>query len=1188
MEFKALCHALRLPRRVAFQIILAMKLTTVLILAACLQVSARGYSQSVSLSLKNASLEKVLKEIKRQTGYNVLYQDELMKETHPVTIDVSHADLAQVLDYCFNGQPLTYSLSEKTIIVGPRPVVSNPIPPAAPIDIKGTILNENGEPVPGATVSVKGTSKVTSTNDKGEFELKGVVPDATLIVTSVGYEHQEIRVRGIKEISVRMKLRVNDLGSVAVEYSTGYQTIPRERATGSFVQIDNELLNRTVSTNILDRLYFVTSGLTFDPRQGVSNTSNGITINGISTINSNMKPLLVVDGFPFDDGSDGSYLSNINPNDIESVTVLKDAAAASIWGVRAGNGVIVITTKKGKLGQKPSIQLNTNVTIVGKPNLNDAPTIKSKDEISFEQQLFNAGYFAGPSTYGPLYDYWGYYVSPIAEILLSAQQGSISQADAQAQITSLGQQDVKRDISKYLLQSGVNQQHALSISGGGTNYRYYGSIGYDDNKSIDVRSESNRYTLRLDNTYTPIKGLDVNTYIVYTQNENWNNGFDYKSFLPNGLSHLAPYTQLADAQGNGLAIPFPGAGYRMPFVDTASYPALLDWHYRPLDEMRNSDNTIKAYDTRVGLGIRYTLLPGLSGEIKYQYDKTITNNRNFHNLNTYYTRDLINQYMYVDPITGNVDYPIPLGGILDQSNADKTQWNLRGQLNFSHQWGEHSLDALAGWEGQESNYDYNQFRRYGYNSSSNTFDPVIDYGTVFNLSPLDNGSNTVPDDENYSGMLTRIVSYYSNAAYSFQKKYTLSLSGRKDGANLFGVNENLKFSPLWSTGFAWDISKEDFYHLTWMPQLRFRATYGYNGNLKNDATTFATIHYYNQSRWTNAPSAAVVTPPNPSLSWEKVKNLNLGLDFQSKGNRISGTFEYYQKTGLDLISNVDVDPTTGWSSYIGNNASIAGHGVDISLNARIIDLPAFRWYATFLFNYNFNKVTSYKQTPLLASVVSTPGSGPIVGKPLYSLYSYRSAGLDPNTGDPRGWVGKVTASYDSVMSYSRLSDLKYEGSAEPLYFGSFRNTLQWKELAFSFNITYKLGFYFRRSSINYTNLYNNWGGHSDYYLRWQKPGDEKSTTVPSLPSSPDQTRDLMYSLSSDLTEKGDYLRLQDIRLSYSLLKSKIKMFPFSSAQVYLYGTNVCMLWRANKEHIDPDYGYIPPSRTISAGLNVNF
>jgi hypothetical protein len=432
-----------------------------------------------------------------------------------------------------------------------------------------------------------------------------------------------------------------------------------------------------------------------------------------------------------------------------------------------------------------------------------------------------------------------------------------------------------------------------------------------------------------------------------------------------------------------------------------------------------------------------------------------------------------------------------------------------------------------------------------------------------------------------------------NAAYTYKRRYTLSGSARKDESNLFGVKTNQKGVPLWSAGFAWAISQEAFYHVAWLPELKLRITKGYNGNIDKSVTAFVTARMNANSAVYNLPTGTITNPPNPSLRWEKVDIQNIGIDFATRGRRIEGSLEYYTKRGTDLIGVSPIAPSTGISEFRGNTADIKGHGLDLVLNCINMKGPFF-WKTNFLFSYVTDKVTSYKAAQdIAAAYASQQTFNPLEGRPLYSIYSFKWAGLDPQTGDPMGYLnGKPSKDYVSILSATDLSTLVYHGSATPRVFGSIRNTFSWKGVSLSCNITYKMAYYFKRRSFVNADLISlqPMAVHADYAKRWQKPGDEKITDVPSLvyPSLL-SGRDNMYQASEILVEKGDHIRLQDIQLSYDLNRQQVKKLPVQNIRFYVYASNLGILWKANDKGIDPDFVIgLPNPRTIAVGASIDF
>jgi hypothetical protein len=378
--------------------------------------------------------------------------------------------------------------------------------------------------------------------------------------------------------------------------------------------------------------------------------------------------------------------------------------------------------------------------------------------------------------------------------------------------------------------------------------------------------------------------------------------------------------------------------------------------------------------------------------------------------------------------------------------------------------------------------------------------------------------------------------------------------------------------------------------MSWLPFLKLRITNGYKGNVDKTVSAFTTVRNDGQSTW-QTQTASIVNPPNPSLRWEKNHMLNFGVDFALKNSILEGSLEFYTRKGTDLIGISPMDPTTGVTQFRGNTADMKGKGIDVVLRSKNIN-KRFKWNSTFLLSYAADKIASYKLPQSAIWYYADPQyMSPMAGKPLYSIFSFKWMGLKPETGDPLGYYNKeASTEYSSIINSKDLSDLIYRGPATPTYFGSLRNNFSYKQLELSLTITYKMGYYFRRNSINYNELFTSPVlGHADYEKRWQKQGDEQYTSVPSRIYNATIHRSTFYEYSDVLIEKGDHIRLQDIQLSYQLNKSEKKWLPMNQVRIYVYANNLGIIWKANDKGIDPDFiSGIPNPRTIAAGLKIDF
>lgn len=1134
-------------------------------------------AQSINLSLKKAPLSKAIESIKKQTNYDFAYNDRLLRDKKPVTAEFNNVPFEKALQQLLSGQDIIYEIIDGTIILKEKkqPKKAAPANPEKTDPVRGRVFDEKGQPLAGATIQVKGTNFITSSDNSGSFELPDEYAQSELQISYLGFSQTEVAAKDADRIVLTTNSnRIEEVSVVA----SGYQSIPKERATGSFSKVDNATFNRQVSTDVISRLKGIAPSILFDERSG----SPKLTIRGQATIFGNDQPLIVVDNFPYE-----GDINNINPNDIEDIDILKDAAAASIWGVRAGNGVIVIKTKKGRTDQPMNVGFASNVTIGEKPDLWYIPKIATTDFIDIEKMLFEKGYFntiiSNTATNRPY--------SPVVSILNDQKNGLLTAEEANSKIDALRKYDLRDDMTKYLYRSSVKQQYALNINGGSKKYTYYFSAGYDRNQNSEKGNTFSRVSLNSNQVFRLSEQLEISAGLSYNQNNQCTS--NVASMLNNmGQEMMYPYARLVDDDGKPAIIT---KDHSTVLKQKALNARLLNWDFIPLQELDMQDNRLKQSELRLNTAIKYNILPSLSAEFRLQYENQKIGRRNFFDRDTYVMRDQINRYTSFN--NGILTRNIPIGGRLDNTNGDLSAINGRFQMNFDQKWNMHQVNAIAGLEIREAKANSITSRQYGFdpNVGSNI---LVDYITRF--SQYGKGSSSqIPNNDSYSSTIDRIRSYYMNGAYNYDLRYVISASARIDQSNLFGVSTNQKSVPLWSVGSKWNLSKEQFYSIDWLAVLSFRTTLGYSGNVDRTVTAFTTAQFVTNSI-NRLPSAELRNPPNKNLRWEKNRMWNIGLDFATKQNIFSGSIEYFQRKGSDLIGNGEIDPTTGYVSYRGNLANMRGKGIDIDLRSININKTNFTWNTAFLFSYALDKVTKYQKQTNLSNFVDdsykifrlTSGYTPVVGRPLFSIYSYPFAGLNSEDGQVQGILnGLPSKEYSKITQYlaeNPENNLVYNGNALPPYFGAIRNTFTTNRIELSFNITYRFGYYFRRNSVMYSSLYSTYYTHGDYYKRWKSPGDEVFTNVPAMIYPGNGVADNYYKNSEILVGKGDHIRLQDISLSYRFSDTLLKKYNIKTLKLFTYINNLGIIWKSDKTGLDPDFPSNKPIRTIAFGLNCSF
>ena len=1135
---------------------------------------SKAEAQKITITAKQQTIRSIMDKIEQQSGYDFWYNKDTFNEGLRINVNVNAQSLNDVLNKIFIPRQLEFEIVDKTIFLKPaqKKTMTNSVD-SPRNEITGIIKDEKGEPIVSATIKVKDHSVATFADNKGSFKIAELPESGTLIVTSMGFNPQEIpfspSTKNDFVIVLTEKERV--LEDVQI-VSNGYQNIPKERATGSFVQIDNELINRAVSTNILDRLNGVTNGLIFNKSLPNTGNNSALTIRGRSTIFSNPDPLIVIDNFPYD-----GTIDNINPADVESITILKDAAAASIWGVRAGNGVIVITTKKGGFNNKSVISFNSNHTFGGKPDLFYRPQLSSSDYVDAEIYLFKKGNYDASINSG--YNY----ISGVVDVLNQRKNNKITAADSASRIDRYKNLDNRSQIKQNLYRNSYTQQYQLNMAGGSSEHKYYLSGSYDKSSASQVANKSDRLVLNANNTWQLLKGKgELFTGMTFTNTKSRYNNSPY--------TPITPYELLLDDSGNKLAVFGGRQAFRKSYIDTAGSSLLLDWNYRPLDE-NGANSTNSNTDFRTTTNLRYKILSSLSASANYQYEKGMGQLKVLNEENSFYSRNLINTYSSINQTTNAVNRIIPLGAMLERSTNSFYSHYGRIQLNFDKSIADnHSVSALAGFEIKDLRLENSLDQYYGYdNETANNKNLNIDPTTLYTLYYDNTAQAKVPFLTGQQWGVDRYRSYYLNASYEYKNRLVVSGSARKDESNLFGVKSNQKGVPLWSAGLLYKISNEEFYKLSWLPQISLRATYGFNGNVNKSVSALLTSSLYITNPF-NTQYSQIINPPNPTLRWEKVKNLNMGIDFSIKDQLLFGSIEYYQKRGEDLIGNAFIAPQTGIYQFKGNTASIWTRGWDIKLSSHIAD-NNFKLYTDFLFSYANDKVTKYGfKQPSNFSIAQSNPQNPLEGYPYYALFSFQYKGLD-NTGNPVGYSnGQESKNYASILNSANSNELIYSGSATPLFFGSLRNTISYGPAELSLNITYKLGYYFRRPSISYSTLYISGSSsynQADFSSRWQKPGDENHTNVPGQIYPADANRDRLYLYSTALIEKADHVRLRDIKLSYKFTKSNSGL---KNLKATFYASNLGIIWKSTKYDIDPDYAFnsvFPDPFSLSAGFSFN-
>jgi TonB-linked SusC/RagA family outer membrane protein len=812
----------------ASKIWLMMRLTVIILFTTVLQVfAADGFAQKVTLSESNATLKSVLRELKKQSGYNFLTTDNLLERAHPVTIKVANVELSEVLEKIFKDQPLTYEFQEGTIVLSEKQksFFSKVMSRLAVIVVRGRVTDSTGRPVPGVTVTLKGTTLGVKTDDDGYYSIEATGPESVLVFTSITYKTQEFRVADQQQINVVLQEDVRNLKEVQL-ISTGYQKLNPIQSTGSISVIREKNYNSRINTtDFLTGLQNKIPGLLInnDIKFGEGNNSL-FQIRGISTISGSRQPLIVVDGYPTE-----LSLDMINPNDIESVTVLKDAAAAAIYGVRSSNGVIIVERKKAKAG-KVQVRFRGTTSITPKENFDRYRWDKNGSNAVIDYYRENYKSSINSTTWSNIISPAnGQYYNYQAPGLIMAQQaaGVITAAQADAAFKELGSYNNANDYAKTFLRTAVTNTYNLDLSGGNKDVLYYLSSNYIDTKSTYINNGNKSWQLSGRGTFnfSDRFSLDLTNNFLQVDNS--------AAPVPD-VNNIFPYERFKDDQGNPLSL-FSGSNANTLYNQTLIARGLYDNLYYPTVDVNEINTKNKKINNRFTADFNYKIDKGINFTFGGVYEISNVTDRYLASENSSVTRQLVNRYT-----TGTGSallFNLPKGGYLKQVSESAQGYTLRAQLNINKVIKEdHSLTAIIGSELRGIVTQSNSAAYFGYNDQTLT-QQAVDYKTLF-INFFRSPYAVANPRPSYDGLFyqrfeqNRYVSVYSNLAYTYKGRYSATGSIRVDQSNLFGTDPKYRYKPLWSLGTAWNIDREDFIKgSSWINMLKLRAAYGFNGNI---------------------------------------------------------------------------------------------------------------------------------------------------------------------------------------------------------------------------------------------------------------------------------------------------------------------------------------------------------------------
>ncbi|MEN5376729.1 SusC/RagA family TonB-linked outer membrane protein [Sphingobacterium kitahiroshimense] len=1092
------------------------------------------------------------------------------------------------------------------------------------ITLKGKVLDSKTQtPILGATVFIESTAVGESTGVVGQIQQSalGAVTDNAgnftltvptdvkyFTVSFVGYQNKQVQVAKVYN-TIFLEATDKALEEVIV---TGYTNISKVKNTTAYNKLKLDDIKQTGVSSVDQLLEGQVAGLQLSNLNGGPNSAPKIRIRGTVSLNGTQDPLWVIDGLPIEgtalpntfDKDNLNNLSNlpiagINPDDIADITVLKDAAATSIYGARAANGVIVITTKKGKKGPT-QVSVSANSFVTQKPDFTKLNLMNASEKVEFELGMANRSDLTYRTNQGAiarllsanneLDSYRKFGITGLSK----TTQDAISQLRSQS-----------HNWGDELYRTALNQQYTAAISGGSDGHDFYLSGGFYDEQAATKGVGMRRYSLTLNNNFKISNKLKAGINLLGSSTDRNNFIQDRDAFTnPNTYARTVnPYLTPRDAQGNYV--------YDQ---DIVGYERDTYIPFNALEERANTNYNLNNKSLKAIANLTYQILPSLSlrTELGLQFEESGT--ERFADKESYNTRKFRAQTRYYDSASKTNKYFLPDGGQIQNDKNSIFQYNWKSFAQYNLKFDDHhDIEIMAGTELRRSKNTGIMTRGFGYNPKTLTTQPI--------LFP----SSNYATDKKYQQYVKTIgessyASFYANASYSYDRKYNIYGSIRYDGSNMFGVDPKYRFLPIWSLSGSWNAKEEDFLKdQEWVSNLKFRGSYGIQGNIDRNSYPFIIGTYSNGSMLpgNNEESIVVDMPANDKLRWERTQSWNAGFDFGILKNRVQFTVDYYNRLSTDLIGTSQLPLENGFPNVSRNWASVSNDGIEFSVNSQNIVRDRFSWSTDFNIAHNRNKLKRVMADPTAYNVDARAGN------PINAMYEIETAGLDAD-GLPQFYndQGAVVSYEDYFQLFDPYADMapglfvnssmnnneyqnkfKYKGSMDPKFVGGMTNRFRYANFDLAVSVVFNIDQWMRRSPTYNPAIVDRGSNYTKDVLQALTPGSKDFIAIGST-SAEASDRWMAYSWMDgndpsnafkylDIwSKKMSYLRVNSIRLGYTLPKSVANKIQASNIRFNIEGRNLFVFGNNYDGYFDPEtFGnnYAQPiSKSFAFGLTASF
>ena len=1073
---------------------------------------------------------------------------------------------------------------------------SEKLPPVIDTTIRGKIFDSLQAPLAGVSVVVKGSKNGTKTDAAGEFMLRNVKDNPTLVISTIGYQTREIRLSpGQTNVALTLRSESNLLADVIV---TGFQRIDKNKFTGASVKLNADQIKTDGVTDLSRMLEGRAAGVAIQNVSSSFGSAPKIRIRGATSITGDNKPLWVVDGVVLEDivniSNDqlssgdvntllGSAVAGLNANDIETFDILKDASATALYGARAMNGVIVITTKRGKSGT-PVISYTGNFGVQIKPSYYNYDIMNSADQMSVYAELERKGYLdfnsianrANAGVYGKMADLLKT-VNPDGSFAL------VNTPEARNAFL-MRYASANTDWFDVLFRNSLTQEHSLSFSSGTDKAQSYFSTSFFNDQGWTIADNVKRYTINMRNTYNLSNRFSAGFKVA---------GSVRQQHAPGTTSRRSNPVQGSYDRDFDIN-PFSYALNTSRVLTAYDADGKLEYfrrNYAPfniINEVANNKLSLNLMDISLTGDAQYKILPWLNynfiGAIRYiktSKENLITENSNqanaFRAAGTS-TIALANPFLYRDPDNPDAvpEVVLPYGGFYNRDEDELRNYTFRNVLNFEKTFAElHSIQGLVGQEVKYTDRQNSNNTGFGYQYENGGV-PFVDYRILKQF--IENSLQYYGMGNNYE----RFVGYFGDLRYTFNRKYTLQGTFRRDGSNRLGRSEKARWINSYTVAGRWNIEQENFIKdIAAINYLTLRASYGLNANYGNATNSLAVL----KTKLTNRPYLSdrqlgidIENLENSDLTWERKFETNVGIDAGLLDNKVIISVDAYQRRSLDLINLFRTSGIGGEVTKAANYADMKSHGIEFSIGGKPINTRNFNWQTNFVFGYNTTKITRAENYPIVYDLV-IPEGGALQGYPVRGLFSIPFSGLN-DQGVPVFKTEKGDTSSAVYLQSDKVGFLKYEGPVDPTIVGGFTNTFTYKNFSFGFHISYQTGNKIRLYPAYRATYSDLDASPNEFKNRWTLPGDEKITNIPSIA---DKYTDYNitnataypynnYNYSDLRVVDGSFIRLKSVNLQYRLSERVLTGTPFKTVALNVVGNNIWLIYSDKGLHgQDPEF-----------------